>query len=218
MVNKKDTINISKKNLIIISIILAVVIIGIILYSQNPSIFKQDKVVATVNGESIKQSSIDSIKEYALSQDKQITDEQAIEQAISQELLKQKAEDEGYSITLEETETELSSQISQTGTTLEELKATLKSEGSSYEEAIVSYQSKLEIEKYLNETLKIPKIDESEAKAFYDENKEGLGGDKAPKYEDMKDQITSYLTLVEQQKEIAKIIVDLKSEAKIEYK
>src|SRR3989344_2416492 len=208
MVNKKDTINISKKNLIIISIILAGVIIGIILYSQNPSIFKQDKVVVTVNGEKIKQSSIDSIQKFALIRGQELTQQQAVEQAESQ----------GYVITKEQAEEKLSFKLSEEGSNLNQLKEDLKKEGSSYEEAIEIYKNQLEMQKYLNETIKLPEINESEAKKFYDKNKEQLGGDKALSYEEMKNQIIGYLTLIEQQKEISKLIGDLRAEANIAYK
>src|SRR3989344_398335 len=218
MVNKKDTINISKKNLIIISIILAGVIIGIILYSQNPSIFKQDKIVVTVNEEKIKQSSIDSIQKFALIRGQELTQQQAVEQAIYEELLVQKAESQGYVITKEQAEEKLSFKLSEEGSNLNQLKEDLKKEGSSYEEAIEIYKNQLEMQKYLNETIKLPEINESEAKKFYDKNKEQLGGDKALSYEEMKNQIIGYLTLIEQQKEISKLIGDLRAEANIAYK
>ena len=101
---------------------------------------------------------------------------------------------------------------------MNQLKEDLKKEGSSYEEAIEIYKNQLEMQKYLNETIKLPEINESEAKKFYDKNKEQLGGDKALSYEEMKNQIIGYLTLIEQQKEISKLIGDLRAEANIEYK
>ncbi len=224
MAKKKKEIKITNKNLFIGIAIMLILAAGIFCFTLfgNSGII-QGKVIATVNGEEIRQEEIEQMQQSSASQGQQLSEEEATEQMINQVILSQKAEAQGYSISTEEVEQMIESQATQRGQSLKEVKQEIESQGFSYEEVIEGQKENIILQNYLQDKIdeQISSIPEEQLREFYDQNKEiftqGNQGQEAPEFEGIKEQLEIFLQQEEQQQIINTLIHELRANANIQY-
>ncbi|MGA9290280.1 MAG: SurA N-terminal domain-containing protein [Anaerobacillus sp.] len=186
---------------------------------------EEDKVVATVDGEEIKGKDYNSMLvqtqlRYTMSGDDPSDPEVAksikkevMDNLIGQELLLQKAKDEGFSASDKEVETELE-QIKGQFDGEKELQKALKSQGMTLDQLESQYADIVVVDKYVDEKIGTPKVTEKEMKIFY-EDQFSKDAENPPSYEEMKDRIKDYLVETKTQKKVQEMKDDLKKKAEI---
>ncbi len=212
-----------KKILIGISVILT---ISLVIFAGCTEQSQDDKsnsdisgtVVATVNGEKITSEEVTSMQQAYEQQGQQISEEDALEQLINQEILSQKAQQEGFNLTDEEAEAEIEALLGQQGMTLKEYKDQLEQQGTSYEEQLQNFKEQLAIQNYQDEALEGEdfNVTEEEAENYYELYKQ-QDPENTPDYEDIKDQIIDYLQQQKRQEAINSLVQELREDANIEY-
>ncbi len=185
---------------------------------MTPGTIETASPVATVNGEEVTQSEVSSMQQSFALQGQQISEEDAIEYAIDQKLLVQEAESQGFSPSTQEVEEQLEGQLALRGATIDDLKEQLALRGESYEEQLEGFRSQVAVQQYVEETIEVPEVESSEAREFYEENKEQLStGDQVPSYEETEGQIVSFLESQKQQEAISELLEQLRAKATIVY-
>ncbi len=218
-----------KKNLIIGLIVVIIIVAGgIFVFSETNNINEKvsvdlekgeaDGIRATVNGQEIKSEEVTDMKKVFESQGQEISEEEVLEELISQEVLYQKAEKEDYVPTEQEVEEKISRQLSEQGSSLDEFKQELEEQDASYEEEVENYRKQVATQDYLTDFLsgKDFEITEEEAITFYEEYSQ-QSEEEMPSYEEVEPQIIQFLEQEKQQEEIGKLVERLKSEADVIY-
>ncbi|TKD71974.1 SurA N-terminal domain-containing protein [Pseudalkalibacillus hwajinpoensis] len=187
---------------------------------------EEDKVVATVDGKEIKGKDYNSMLvqtqlRYTMSgkdpSDDKVAksiEEEVMDNLIGQELLLQKAKDEGFSASEEEVQTELE-QIKAQFSTEKELNAALKAQGMTLEKLESQYADIVVVDKFVNDKIGKPEVTEEEMKSFYDEQFT-KDAENPPSFDEMKDRIKDYLIETKTQEKVQEIKDELKEKAKIE--
>lgn len=205
------------KKLIVGFFLLLVLSTGIwYIYSNENQNNPED--VAVVNGESITIDDINNIQEAFSQQGKNISSEEAIEQAINEKLLLQEAR-ESFSISLDEAETFLQEQLINQNMSLEEYKQELELQNFSYEDELENLQNQLMLQNYLNTAFEneSSQITEEEISNIYDQLKKQYSEEELPPLEELKEQIRIGLQQQKQSEKINSLIQDLKEKANITY-
>ncbi|MBN8207143.1 SurA N-terminal domain-containing protein [Bacillus sp. NTK071] len=186
----------------------------------------EDKVVATVDGTEIKGKDYNSMLvqtqlRYTMSgkdpsNDKvaKSIEEEVMDNLIGQELLLQKAKDEGFSASEKEVQTELE-QIKAQFSTKKELNEALKAQGMTLEKLESQYADIVVVDKFVNEKIAKPEVTEEEMKSFYDEQFT-KDAENPPSFDEMKDRIKDYLIETKTQEKVQKMKDELKQKAEIE--
>lgn len=186
----------------------------------------EDKVVAKVNGEEISGKDYNSMlmqtqlrytmegKDPSQSETAQTIKKEVMDHLIGQELLLQKAKEEGFSASEKEVETELS-QVKSQFESEEKLKEALKAQGMTLEQLESQYENIVVVDKYVEEKISTPEVTEEEMKAFYDQQF-SKDAENPPSYDEMKDRIKSYLKETKMQKKVQELKEELKKDAEIE--
>lgn len=177
----------------------------------------EEDVVAKVNGEELTTKEVKQIQDSFSQQGQQIPEEDALDQAVSQKVLSQEAE-EKYSVTDEEANTLVESQLAQQDVSLDEYKGQMEAQGVSYEEELENIKGQIAIQNYLENELEEETLDVSdeESKEFYETYKEQSPED-TPSYEEIEPQIVATLQQQKQQEAIGSLVEELKAEANIKY-
>ncbi|MFO7774089.1 MAG: hypothetical protein R6V59_09225 [Dehalococcoidia bacterium] len=171
-------------------------------------------VAATVNGEEIMQEDVAEMQELYAAQGMPISEEQALEQLIRQEVLYQAAAE--YLPTEEEAEEQLEAQVAMMGMTMEEFHEALEAEGLCYDEQMEDFRRYLAIENYLDEAVEVPEVTEEEAREFYEEYKQQYPEEELPPFEEAEPQIVMQLEQQKQQEAMGPFIEELREKADIE--
>ena len=175
-------------------------------------------VLATVNGEEITRDDVNTYRQFFAAQGQQMSEEEAVELAIDLQVLAQEAEKQGYSPTPEEVEEVLEVQLAQRGATIDDLKEELRLEGRSYEETLETFQSEVAVQLYVRDTVPLPEVNNSEAREFYEQNKEQLAvGGSVPSFEEVQGQITGFLQVEKHEEAISTLVQELRLGAEIVY-
>ncbi len=186
---------------------------------------EEDKVVATVDGEEIKGKDYNSMLvqtqlRYTMSGEDPSDSEVAksikkevMDNLIGQELLLQKAKDEGFSASDKEVETELE-QIKGQFDGEKELQDALKSQGMTLDQLESQYADIVVVDKYVDEKIGTPEVTDKEMKTFY-EDQFSKDAENPPSYDEMKDRIKDYLVETKTQKKVQEMKDDLKKKADI---
>lgn len=187
---------------------------------------EEDKVVATVDGKEIKGKDYNSMLvqtqlRYTMSgkdpSDDKVAksiEEEVMDNLIGQELLLQKAKDEGFSASEEEVQTELE-QIKAQFSTEKELNAALKAQGMTLEKLESQYADIVVVDKFVNDKIGKPEVTEEEMRSFYDEQFT-KDAENPPSFNEMKDRIKDYLIETKTQEKVQEMKDQLKQKAKIE--
>lgn len=207
-----------KKNLnlnySVIAVLGILVIVGIALFLTNNN---TEEAVAIVNGEKITASEISEIQQSFEMQGQQVSEEDALEQVINQKLVFQEAEKQNYSVSTEEAESVMESQLAMQGATLDDYKQELQKQDLSYNEEIENIKQQITIQQYLEAQFedKDFEVSENESQEFYEMYKQQLPGNIT--YEEAEQQIIMTLQQQKQQQAINSLVQELKNKAEIEY-
>nr|WP_226997509.1 peptidylprolyl isomerase [Sedimentisphaera salicampi] len=140
-------------------------------------------VAAIVNGEKIGMDKVNSLAEMTLSRyPKQMRESQAkkikkrvLDTIIFGELVSQKAEEMGISVSDERCEKEVTDMISSKDITLEQYKKMIEDSGKDYGELLDQVRRSLEFEKIINKlSADDVKVKDKEVKEYFNSNKEKL--------------------------------------------
>ena len=187
---------------------------------------EEDKVVATVDGKEIKGKDYNSMLvqtqlRYTMSgkdpSDEEVSksiEEEVMDNLIGQELLLQKAKDEGFSASEEEVQTELE-QIKAQFSTEAELNEALKAQGMTLDKLESQYADIVVVDKFVNEKIGKPEVTEEEMKSFYDDQFQ-KDAENPPPFDEMKDRIKDYLVETKTQEKVQEMKEELKQKAEIE--
>jgi peptidyl-prolyl cis-trans isomerase SurA len=177
-----------------------------------------NNILVKVNGEDVTSNEVVGIQQSFAQQGQQISSEDALEQAINQELISQEVEKGDYSVSNEEAESAIEQQLATQGATLNDYKQQVESQGISYEEILESTKEQLAIQNYLDIQLEGEnfEVSEQEANEFYEEYK-AQSPEEIPPFEEIEPQIISMLQQQKQQEAISSLVEELKLSADVEY-
>ncbi|MFW6233077.1 MAG: SurA N-terminal domain-containing protein [Nanoarchaeota archaeon] len=214
--NKKNE-NLLKYGAILILALL--IVVGFIVFSGDNNSDITGNVVAKVNGEEITSEEVNAIQQNFMQQGQEISEEDALEQIISQKLISQEMEKGDYSVSTEEAESMIEQQVAMQNMTLDDYKQQIESQGGSYEEQLDSIKEQLAMQKYLETQIKEEdlEVSEEEAKEFYEMNKQQSSEEEIPPYEELESQIIATLQQQKQQQATNVLIQELKEKSEIEY-
>ncbi|QHA91485.1 SurA N-terminal domain-containing protein [Bacillus sp. N1-1] len=189
---------------------------------------EEDKVVATVNGEEIKGKDYNSMLvqtqlRYTMSgedpSDTEVAksiEQEVMDNLIGQELLLQKAKEEGFSASDKEVETELE-QIKAQFDGEEELEKALQGQGITLEQLESQYADIVVVDKFVKEKIGTPEVSDEEVKAFYDEQF-SKDAENPPSFDEMKDRIKDYLVETKTQEKVQEMKAELMKKAEVKEK
>lgn len=218
-----------KKVMTVISIIFVVSLLflaGCTEQSQNETNADDDlkqgtndtiTVAAIVNGVNITDEEVNMTQQSSIQQGQQISKDQALEYLIDQEILLQKAKEEGYSLTDAEAESYMETILAQQNSTLKDYKLQLQQQGISYEDQLQYVKEELAKQNYKDDALEGRNfsVTNQEARDYYDTYKQE-NPDILP-FEDVKEDIISSLEQQKRQEAINSLIENLKEDANIKY-
>jgi len=159
-------------------LILAVIIIGVIVYMAVKFDFsanKEDRVMAVVNGQPIYKSEI--TERYNLLKstlNPLITEENVLNLTITDKLLLQEAAKKGITTSNEEVSNLINEIMSQNNINEEELKKDLALKNVSYEFLVGVYKNTLTINKLVDSYFSNITVSDKEVREFYNENKDNI--------------------------------------------
>jgi len=175
-------------------------------------------VLAEVNENEITTADVKKIQQSFLQQGQQVSQDDALDQAINQEIFYQKAKQENYEITSNEAEKFLGVELNKQNKTLEDYKQQLEKIGISYDSQLKEIKEQIAIQNYLKDNVEIKNITEEEAEAFYENYKSRINSSKGlPSFQDSKNQIMLVLQQQKQQRAISSLAENLRQNASINY-
>jgi len=171
---EENPLNIKLNVKYIIFCILALIVIGAIIYTSMQKSKAQDEIVATINNKEIKLSDLNKVYNSIPVEYKKILDKKAIlDQLIETEVLYQEAQKKGINVDQGEAEMQLLISKMSVGLTEEDFKQKLAEQNKSEKEFIEEYVKQLTIKKFLNVTLlNNIEITDKEVKEYYSANRE----------------------------------------------
>ena len=174
----------------------------------------ESQVVATVDGQEITSDEVMSIVEMGMLQGYQVSQEDALDQAIIVAMLTQEAEENNLLPTTAETEDMIRMQLEQTGSSIDELNQHIAMQGISYEQLVEDFRKQMGIQAYLE--LKLADADfevsQEEAMAFYEMY---AALEELPPFEEVENEIMSILMEEKQQEVINELINEVRESKEI---
>jgi len=175
-------------------------------------------IAASVNGINITYDQVISYQQSYIQQGQNITEKQALERLIDEELLLLAAHREPYIPTKQEAEQQLQLLLSQQNLTLDDYKSQLQLRGITYEAALQDYMLQLEIQNYEYDVLNLDQLNVSDQEVLnYYQMYQNQSQEEIPQFQEIKEQIRSYLLEQKRQEEINSLIQELRKEAEIIY-
>ncbi len=180
-------------------------------------------VVATVNGEDVFSSEVLAVQNMYAQQGMELTEEQALEQLVSEMVLSQKASEEGFDSNIDDAEAMMSAQLAQMGMTLEDYKQELEAQGISYEDELNQLIKQISIQNYLNSIFEdeVFDVSEEEIAEYYEMYVEYYStqepDEEIPTLEELEPQIIFEIEQQKQQEAMEDFIRELVNEANVEY-
>jgi parvulin-like peptidyl-prolyl isomerase len=176
-----------------------------------------DNVVAVVNGEEIFQSRVEMLQDYFREYDIIISFEEALEEVILEVVLVQKASENNFFPSFQETELELEKELLKNNETLEEFKSELIDFGISYTEYVESLRPQFSIQKYVNSIIdqSLLIVSDAEIEEFYEQESQKY--DDLPPLEEIKFDIKLILEEGKYSQELQKHLDELIENSNIVY-
>jgi parvulin-like peptidyl-prolyl isomerase len=170
-----------------------------------------EQVLATVNDEPVYQSDLPNAP--------QLNQSAALEQAITVEVLRQEAVDAGYTLSREEAEQEITTQLERQNLTMEDYKQRLQQQGVTYESQISRVQEQLAIQQYLQASLdgQLGNVTDEQTRQYYDQYARQTD-QEIPPYRQLEPQIRQQLQQQQRQRAIQSLAQQLRQDATIEYR
>jgi len=200
------------------AVFILIVIIGAVLITKalapNQENVQSQDVVAIVNGQTITIQEVETVRQALGPQVAMFSEEDIIDQLVLQTLLLQEAETRGISVTRQQAEAEFDTLLLQQGISREEFAGLLAQQGQDLNVLLEEYRKNLMLEA-LSEELSAGPVTEEEAIAFYEEYKKIAGGE-IPPYEELREEIFSFLEQQQQAQALTELAEELESQAQIE--
>lgn len=178
-------------------------------------------VIAKVNSEEISSQEVASAQQVYSEQGQEISEQQALEQVINQKIISQAVEKGGYSVSTEEAEAEIETQLSAQGSSLEEFKKEVEEQesGSTYEQQLEYVKENMAVQNYFDDQINQEELEvtEEETEQFYEDYSQQQDTEEVAPYEELKPQIIASLEQQKRQQAINALIQQLRNEAEIEY-
>lgn len=178
-------------------------------------------VAALVNGEEILMEDVTSMQQSSAQQGQQLSEQQALEQLIDQEVLTQHALQDEFLPTDEEVEDQIDVTLQQYNMTQEELEQQLQQSGMTYEEYTQSVEESLATQNSLSEAVEDYDVSDEEAEQQIDMMLQQYNMTKEEFTQQLQQSGMTYDGYIDQMKQQIvqnQLIEDLKEEAEIEYK
>ncbi|MFW5991216.1 MAG: hypothetical protein ACOCQX_03220 [Candidatus Nanoarchaeia archaeon] len=167
----------------------------------------EEGVAAVVNGEEVHQTEVDMMREQLSMQGTRLNDSAVLQQVIAQKLLIQKAKAEGFEVTDEEAEKELSKVLEERGSSSEDLKSQIP-EGQ-YNELLERQKEQMALMQLAQGLVNVTEEDVQKA---YEES--DLGN---VSFEEAEPKIRDALEEKRRQEQLSALSEKLAAEAEIEY-
>jgi hypothetical protein len=187
-------------------------------FSESDEFF-EGEVAATVNDKEILQEDVLLFQQSLEQQGQQVSEQEALEQLINQEVLYQEVNAQGYDVTDEEAESEIENQLAQQGMSLDEYKEQLESQEISYEEQLNSIKEQLNIQNYIGSQISEDDLSVTveEIQEYYDLYVQEVGEDEVPPLEEIEDQIEMVVQQNKEQELVSFLVQELVENANIKY-
>lgn len=178
-----------------------------------------DEIIAEVNGMPVIKKEVLKAQEYAkAASGRVIEDSAALEKIISDKLILEDAEKEGFSLTIEETEQKISEILSTQDMSLEDFKARVEAREDNYEEEIENYRQQFIIESFIKQKAEEIEITDEQTLAYYNENKDQMfTGEVALSFEEVSMQLREAMSKELSQETLASYIWKLRENANVIY-
>lgn len=188
-------------------------IIAILVIAAGAYYFMKDPVLATVNGEKVMESEVlEQFNGLKTQYGPQITMDIALNQTIVEKLLMQEAAKSGIIVTDERLNAFIDSELAKSGQTIESFETSLESQNLTLESIRGRIKVQLAITELVNKTFSNVVVNDTEIKAFYDQNKNLFEGQS---YSVVKPQIADYLKSQKQVTEFQAYVIDLRNNADV---
>ena len=161
---------------------------------ENQDNFNPLTPILNINGEDVLAQDIMVIQMQLESQGFQVTQEQALEQIITNIVLLQAVEREKFQISNQEAEDELIELLATQGFTLEDLKIDLEQQGLSYEATLEDFKERVAVDRFLTQNIdtNLIQITQEEVEEFYAMYAMQMG-ENTPAFEEIELQIIAQL-------------------------
>lgn len=174
--------------------------------NQIPQDETTEQSVATVNGNAISDSDVQTIQ-----QTQQITQQEAVEQAINQELLIQ----ESPEVSEAEARQFLEQQLALQGLNISAYEQQLVQTGQSLDDQLKLLQQQLGIQEYVEAQVAVSKATETEVEQYY--NQLANQSNQTPPLDQVRGDIVTAIEQQKQQQALNDLIMQLRQSATIEY-
>ena len=150
--------------------------------------------VLNVNGEEVLAQDIAIVQMQLQQQGFQVSEEQALEQVITNVVLLQAVQKQNFEISDEEAEQELIQLLSSQGFTIEDLRADLDEQGISYEATLEDFKERIAVDRFLEQNVDSSSVEvtQEEVEEFYAMYSMEMG-EETPPLEEIELQIIAQL-------------------------
>jgi len=212
---KHDEVAVSLPSKKVMYGILAVIILAAVIYFVSKSM-AGSSALATVNGEKITQKDMDDFYRRIPTQYRQqITQDQVLDQTISEKLLLQEANRKGITVPEDEVRQRIQESLTKSGVSQDKLDQTLKDQGLVFDDLVIAFQHQLIISKLMDSIGGKTNVTEDQAKQFYDANPQMFTNST---FADVKAELIKGLQAQLGQKMLQEYVVQLRSDAIITMK
>ncbi|MFP4402113.1 MAG: hypothetical protein ACLFPL_02680 [Candidatus Nanoarchaeia archaeon] len=177
-----------------------------------------NEVVASVNGEEITAQEVSQIQQQLSTQGQQVSQEQAVQQLVTNTILLQQTQNDVEAVTNEEAEAELEQLLSEQGFTTQDLRNDLEQQGISYEQTLQDFKQRIVIDRFLEENIDTSSVEVSdeEVQLAYTQYEQQMGN-QTPPFSQVEAQIRNQLEQEQIQQLQSQFIQQLIEEAEVEY-
>ncbi len=223
ILNKKVIVGISSGSIIVV-IILALFLFMPSEITLNEIGFAEQEdennpIVAEINDQKIRLADVQDAMNMEISQGQMIDSITVLDQMIAKILLLEEAQARNITITMTETEEEITSMYAQSGLSQAQFEEKLEEIGTTYDQTLEMYREELIINKMLADEISKAEIQisDEDAKLVFDENKDVILAQvgNSTVFEDISSQIKTTLLQQKQQTIALDIIEHLKEKAMI---
>ncbi|MCH8519658.1 MAG: hypothetical protein LAT82_02790 [Nanoarchaeota archaeon] len=174
--------------------------------------------ILNVNGDDVLAQDIVMVQMQLQNQGFQVTQEDALEQVITNIVLLQAVQRENFEISNEEAEEELVQLLQTQGFTLDELKTDLQEQGISYEATLEDFKERVAVDRFLSQNIdeNLVQVTQEEVEEFYAQYAIQMG-ENTPAFEEIELQIIAQLEQDKLRQLQTALINELIEEADIEF-
>ncbi|MCH8519763.1 MAG: SurA N-terminal domain-containing protein [Nanoarchaeota archaeon] len=176
------------------------------------------EVVARVNGDEILVQDVVGFQQTMMMQGQQISEDQALNQVIGERLLLQEVQSSGIEVSDEEAEQVIEAQLAMQGSSLDEYREQIESQGLSFNQEFQQIKESLAVQAYIDTLLEEQEFEvtQEDVQAYYEQARLQMG-DELPPLEEVEQEIVQLIESEFQQEVINQRIQELQQSADIEF-